>query len=40
MKINEIVSCFEEIAPGEFQESYDNAGLIVGNKNSDVKAIY
>lgn len=39
MKINELVSYFEEIAPSEFQESYDNAGLIIGNKNTDVKAI-
>lgn len=31
MKISEIVQALEKIAPPSYQESYDNAGLIVGN---------
>lgn len=31
MKINEIVSFLETIAPASLQESYDNAGLLTGN---------
>src|SRR5690242_15012145 len=31
MKISEIIQHLESIAPPELQESYDNAGLIIGN---------
>lgn len=33
MKIQEIVSALEKFAPLHLQESYDNAGLIIGDKN-------
>ena len=33
MKIQEIVSFLESVAPPVLQESYDNAGLITGNGN-------
>jgi dinuclear metal center YbgI/SA1388 family protein len=33
MKINEIISCLESIAPPVYQESYDNAGLLTGSYN-------
>ena len=36
MKIKEITSYLEEIAPLAYQENYDNCGLIVGDKNTDV----
>jgi dinuclear metal center YbgI/SA1388 family protein len=39
MKIRAIIDYFEQIAPLSFQESYDNAGLIIGNKEDEVKAI-
>lgn len=39
MQIKNIVDYFEEIAPSSFQESYDNAGLIVGNNNDNVSGI-
>lgn len=35
MKIAEIVQFLEEVAPLSYQESYDNAGLILGQKNWD-----
>jgi dinuclear metal center YbgI/SA1388 family protein len=35
MKINEIIQYLEQTAPSSFQEGYDNAGLITGNKNWD-----
>ena len=33
MKIKEVIQYLETIAPSSYQESYDNAGLIVGNAN-------
>ena len=39
MKIKEITAYLEELAPLSYQESYDNAGLIVGNPNDEVKGI-
>ena len=36
MKIREIVAPLEEFAPLAYQESYDNAGLIVGNAEDGV----
>jgi len=33
MKIKEVIQYLETIAPTSYQESYDNAGLIVGNAN-------
>lgn len=33
MQISEIIQTLESFAPTELQESYDNAGLIVGNPN-------
>ena len=32
MIINDIISIFEDYAPSALQESYDNSGLITGNK--------
>ena len=37
MKLKEITSYLESIAPLELQENYDNAGLIVGNQDMDIK---
>ena len=31
MKIQEVISYLESIAPLEYQENYDNSGLIIGN---------
>ncbi|MBI9068628.1 MAG: Nif3-like dinuclear metal center hexameric protein [Salinivirgaceae bacterium] len=39
MIISDITNYIEEIAPLPFQESYDNAGLIVGNKNSEITGV-
>lgn len=36
MKIKELVSSIEQIAPLQYQESYDNSGLIVGSYNDEV----
>lgn len=38
MKIKDITDHLESIAPLGYQESYDNAGLIVGDRNDEVKA--
>ncbi len=39
MKIVEVVSYLEEIAPLSFQESYDNAGLIVGELETVISSV-
>ncbi len=38
MKLAEITNYLESIAPLNYQEDYDNAGLLVGNGNDDVHA--
>jgi dinuclear metal center YbgI/SA1388 family protein len=37
MKIKDITAFLETIAPLSYQESYDNSGLLVGDKNTEVK---
>ena len=39
MKIKEITSYLEEIAPLAYQENYDNCGLIVGDENTVVNGV-
>ena len=39
MKIKEITQFLEGIAPLNYQESYDNSGLIVGNENREVTSV-
>ncbi len=36
MLIKEVIQYLESIAPPQYQESYDNAGLIVGNANWEI----
>lgn len=38
MKLKEITECIEAYAPLAYQESYDNAGLICGNKEMEITA--
>ena len=37
MKIRDIIRHLEAIAPPQYQENYDNAGLITGDANQKVK---
>ena len=37
--IREVIKCIENIAPLSLQESYDNAGLIVGNDSVEVTGV-
>jgi len=39
MKIKDITNCLESIAPLSLQESYDNAGLIVGDPQQEVTGV-
>jgi len=39
VKIKEVSAYLESIAPKAFQESYDNSGLIVGNKDSKITGV-
>jgi len=39
MKIKEIISLLESWAPISYQESYDNSGLIVGDREGDVSKV-
>ncbi len=38
-KIKDVVGYLESFAPGAFQESYDNAGLLVGDQNKTITGI-
>ena len=38
-KIKEIIHFFEELAPLHLQESYDNAGLIVGSTDAEIDSV-
>ena len=39
MKIKDVTNFLETIAPSAYQESYDNAGLIVGDANTEVTGV-
>ena len=39
MKISELIEYLEEKAPLKYQEKYDNAGLIVGDKQNEVSGV-
>ncbi len=39
MKIKEITDILEEFAPLEYQEEYDNSGLLLGNPETEVTAV-
>lgn len=36
MKVAEIIALFEKVAPLQYQESYDNSGLQVGDANAEI----
>jgi len=38
MKLHEIISALETFAPPAYQESYDNSGLLIGNKNNEINS--
>ncbi|MSN96092.1 Nif3-like dinuclear metal center hexameric protein [Campylobacter sp. FMV-PI01] len=40
MKISEIYKILDEIAPFEFQESWDNSGILLGSMQSEFDKIY
>ncbi|MCE2772973.1 MAG: Nif3-like dinuclear metal center hexameric protein, partial [Bacteroidetes bacterium] len=39
MKVSEVVAFLEHWAPPSFQESYDNSGLLVGERHMEVRGI-
>jgi dinuclear metal center YbgI/SA1388 family protein len=39
MKISTIISAIERVAPSNYQESYDNSGLLVGDANAEVSGV-
>ncbi|HMO38888.1 MAG TPA: Nif3-like dinuclear metal center hexameric protein [Saprospiraceae bacterium] len=39
MKIQELIAWLETIAPPVYQEDYDNAGLLVGNANAELRGV-
>lgn len=38
-KIKDIMDFFETVAPSHLQESYDNAGLIIGDPSTEIKGV-
>ena len=39
MIVNDIINYLEELAPLSYAEDFDNVGLLVGNKNTEVTGI-
>ena len=39
MKISELVSFLNQLAPYSYQESYDNSGLLVGDPNAEISGV-
>ena len=39
MKIKHLITYLETIAPPRYQESYDNAGLIVGHPDTEITGV-
>ncbi len=39
MQISSLIHYLEELAPIPLQESYDNSGLLLGNKNSEITSV-
>jgi dinuclear metal center YbgI/SA1388 family protein len=39
MKIADVINVLEQVAPRSMQESYDNSGLLIGDKNNPVKGV-
>ena len=39
MRVKDVVSLIEQLAPLHYQESYDNSGLTAGNPNDEVTGI-
>ncbi|MFY7810916.1 MAG: Nif3-like dinuclear metal center hexameric protein [Flavobacterium sp.] len=39
MKIEEVITILQEIAPLEYAENFDNVGLIIGNKDTELTGI-
>ena len=39
LKVNQIIQAIERYAPPAYQESYDNAGLIVGDRNQEINSV-
>jgi dinuclear metal center YbgI/SA1388 family protein len=39
LKVRDIISSIEQLAPLSYQESYDNAGLVVGEYNQEVNGV-
>ncbi|MCR5774976.1 MAG: Nif3-like dinuclear metal center hexameric protein [Lachnospiraceae bacterium] len=40
MKLKDIISSLNEIAPIQYSESWDNPGLLVGDEDKEIKKIY
>ena len=39
MKVQDIITVLEDFAPRSSQESYDNSGLLVGDKNQEINSV-
>ena len=39
MKIKDVISLFEELAPLSYSEDFDNTGLLVGDKDRIVSGV-
>ncbi|MBR6496034.1 MAG: Nif3-like dinuclear metal center hexameric protein, partial [Rikenellaceae bacterium] len=39
MKVKDVVSLIEQLAPPHYQEDYDNTGLTAGNPSDEVSGV-
>ena len=39
MKIKELISFLNDVAPFSYQESYDNSGLLIGNESTEITGV-
>ncbi|EAL9849472.1 Nif3-like dinuclear metal center hexameric protein, partial [Campylobacter jejuni] len=40
MKLSEIYNFLDQLSPFNIQESWDNSGILLGNKDSEISTVY
>ncbi|MBO5552278.1 MAG: Nif3-like dinuclear metal center hexameric protein, partial [Lachnospiraceae bacterium] len=40
MKLKEIIGIFNELAPVQYSESWDNPGLLTGDDEKEISSVY
>ncbi|EOH7631722.1 Nif3-like dinuclear metal center hexameric protein, partial [Campylobacter jejuni] len=40
MKLSEIYNFLDQLSPFDIQESWDNSGILLGDKDSEISTVY